>query len=160
MKDTILGWILPEWTASRSDHNWPWTHLLGAIVATLPLYIYYAIPYAIEGEAVPLAPATAAIFLYFALVPALALREQTEILFDITRLCLNITILGVLLFVIGYWVTEGGAQPEDVNVFANPVLAAAATITLSSLYGSTILGIMWVLQFARKGTSGVESGPQ
>ena len=154
MSNMVRDWLLPDWTATRNDITWPWTHLLGVLVASIGLYIWYAMPFAANGEAVTPVVAVAALLVSFGVVPALALREQTEVLYDGMHVAFRVIVLGFMLFCIAYWTTPGAS--DGVSAFANAKMMASMTITVTGLYAAIVLGIMWVVQFARKGTSGVE----
>lgn len=152
MSNLMRGRFLPKWTSSKDDINWPWTHILVALIASLTPVLAYSVPYAASGESVPLGVSLAILSVYFIFVPALALREATEVLFDGTQISLRITLLGFLLFMIAFWAT-----PEQTGAFATLPRMVSFAVTIIGLYGSIILGLVWAIQYTRKGTSGVNT---
>ena len=154
MLNRLRGLALPDWTATQEDIRRPWTHLLGLLTASMVITSGWMMQYAKDGEAVPLAGSLAILAIYFVVVPGLALSERTEVLFDAVRLSWRTVVFGFLLFVVAYWTTAG-----EPSAFANVQSMATFAIVFTGLYGVTVLGVLWVVQYARKGTSGVESEP-
>ncbi|MFC7044311.1 hypothetical protein ACFQH6_20660 [Halobacteriaceae archaeon GCM10025711] len=145
------GFLVPEWAASQSDITWPWTYVLAFLVASMAIAILYGVPYARSGESLPRLASAAIIVVFFIVVPVLAFRESTEVLFDGTRLALRVLAFGLIFFTIVYWLTPG----VD-GAFANPQRIAAFILTTTALYASAVLGVAWIIQYTRKGTSGVD----
>lgn len=144
-------WLFPAWTASQADLQWPQTYLLTLFVVISPLPIWTLADYSATNEPVPTLPLILISFIYGIVVPELALRESTEVLFDGTRLSLQIATLTFCLMTVLSWTVYDGGFP--VNSWESTALFILATC---GLYATVVFGFVWMIQFARKGTSGVE----
>lgn len=149
MTESPINWVLPDWTASRADVQEK-TYLLALGLFVSPLAVGIGSYYASINRTVPFPVSLAVILVYLLVIPGLAIRERTEILFDGLRLSIRIMVFGFLLFASTYWLTK------ETSAFDNLPMMVAFTLTASGLYATTILGITWIIQYARKGTTGVE----
>lgn len=155
MSNVIQNWVVPKWTATRSDIEWPSTYLFVGLVASIVLYTGYSVPYVAADTSPPQIVSTVAFVVFFIVVPLLSLRESTEILFDGLRVSMRVVGGGFLLFTGAFWVADGAT--EGLSAFSSAPLLVTFSITVTGLYGMVMLGFLWVLQFTRQGTSGVES---
>ena len=152
MFSTIRDHLTPEWTASKNEIKSPRTYIFVGLVASIILPLVYSVPYVADGGTVPLSVSFAMMLIHFVLVPALGLKESTEVLFDGARLSLRIVILGVGLFIIAFWTTPG-----QTNAFATLPSSASFTLVMAGLYSTLVLGVLWVIQYTRKGTTGIDA---
>lgn len=107
--------------------------------------------YAAKGETAPAGPAMLITLVYFIFVPALAFRQRTEVLYDGTQIALRFLISGFLIFTAAYWLT-----PAETLYNSTPQLFAFMGVC-TALYATVVLGVIWAIQFARKGTSGIDT---
>jgi hypothetical protein len=149
MSSSVRAWVSIDWTASQSDLAWPWSYLLAGLVAATGPAFFYTAQYAKVGGYVPLEQSLAMTLGFVVLVPLLGLREKTEVLFDAVNVAIRVFVGGFVLYAIAFWTTPGR------EAFSNTPTMIAVTVAMVGLYGIVVLGLLWVIQFARKGTSGV-----
>lgn len=146
----LKRWLLPAWTASRSDLQWPHSYLLILFVTTSPLAIRALTHYMAANDPSRLSQIIIILLLYGVVTPELAFRERTVILFDGVRLSLQIVILTISLIALLYGFTNGGFSStlEIINRFL-------FAIAICGSYGFVVLGFIWAIQSARNSTKGV-----
>jgi hypothetical protein len=151
MKNSLLGLVTPNWTATRDQLKWPLIHLFAVFSICLAISISAAVLYFGNGLQIPTAISIISTVLVV-LVPVVGVFLPTEVLYDIMQCSLRVLGLGISFFFVAFYSTGGSPDP-----FQNGPLMVSFTIFSIGLYGTVALGILWAVQFARKGTSGVET---
>jgi hypothetical protein len=117
----------------------------------MPLAIYPTTRYAAKGANAPGGLAVLTLLIYFVVVPGLAFRQRTEILYDAMHVGLRLLVSGFLVFTAAYWLA-----PAETPFDSTPQTIAFVGV-VAALYATMVFGVTWAIQFARKGTSGIDT---